>query len=225
MTTAAYLSQCILFKGLKEHEIELLLNQIHYQEKSFKRESLIAQSGDETTAQLILLSGSVRGEMMDFNGKAIKIEDIKAVRMLAPAFLFGKQNHYPVSIIANEESRVLHIPKNDFLKLLGSNELILRNYLDNISSRAQFLSEKIKFLFFQDIKGKLAHYYMTKLRESSSQTIRMESSQEQLAVLFGVSRPALARSIKELREDKIIETHGKEIRILNVQALKALVRE
>ncbi len=225
MTTAAYLSQCILFKGLKEHEIELLLNQLHYQEKSFKRESLIAQSGDETTAQMILLSGSVRGEMMDFNGKAIKIEDIKAIRMLAPAFLFGKQNHYPVSIIANKESRVLNIPKNDFLQLLGANELILKNYLDNISSRAQFLSEKIKFLFFQNIKGKLAHYYLTKSRETRSRTLKMESSQEQLAVLFGVSRPALARSIKELREEKIIEAQGKEIRILNIEALKALVKE
>jgi hypothetical protein len=32
----------------------------------------------------------VKGEMTDYNGKTIKIEDIEAPRPLAVAFLFGK---------------------------------------------------------------------------------------------------------------------------------------
>ncbi len=115
---------------------------------------MIAQSDDEITSQMVVLKGSVKGEMVDFTGKTIKIEDIASPRPLAPAFLFGNRNVFPVNIVANEEVDLLVIPKSSFIQLLQMNENILENFLSIISNRAQFLSNKIKFLSFQTIKGK-----------------------------------------------------------------------
>jgi len=39
---------------------------------------------------------------------------------------------------------------------------LLVNFLDMISNRSQFLSEKIKFLNFKTIKGKLVNFIMLK---------------------------------------------------------------
>ena len=85
---------------------------------------------DEVKNILILLCGSVKGEMVDFSGKTIKIEDIESPRPLAPAFLFGENNRYPVDIIANEKVEVLVLPKESFLQLMQQNEIILKNYLN-----------------------------------------------------------------------------------------------
>ena len=52
-------------------------------------------AGDPVANLLIVLSGSVRGEMIDYSGKTVKIEDIEAPKPLAAAFLFGKENRFP----------------------------------------------------------------------------------------------------------------------------------
>lgn len=65
---------------------------------------------------MILLKGSVRGEMIDYSGRLIKVEDIIAPRAIAPLFLFGADNRYPVEVTANEATEVFEIPKESVLK-------------------------------------------------------------------------------------------------------------
>ena len=159
------LINCKLFNGLIQLEIEELFASIVYQVKKFKRGDIIAHNGEKINSQMIIIEGSAKGEMMDFNGKTIKIEDIESPRSLAPAFLFGKENTYPVDLIANNEVVIISIPKEYFLKLLGNSEKVLLNYLDIISSRTQFLTGKIKLLSFHSIKGKLAQYILVPVKK------------------------------------------------------------
>ena len=217
------LLQCPLFVGLNEDLIEKLLHSVQHQVKGFNKYEMIAQSGEEIKAQLIVLKGSVKGEMIDFNGKTIKIEDIASPRPLAPAFLFGAKNVYPVNIVANVDVRILIIPKASFIHMMQLNEKVLSNFLNIISSRAQFLSNKIKFLSFQSIKGKLAHYLLQQIKISGSNKVHLDKSQAQLAELFGVTRPSLGRAIRELDKDKIIHAKAKEIVIIDKMKLSALL--
>ena len=94
--------------------------------------------------------------------------------------------------------------------------------MDVISSRAQFLSDRIKFLSFQTIKGKLASYYLGLIKGNAT-IIEVPDSQNSLADLFGVARPSLARAIRELHNDGIIEAKGKNITVLDKRALQQLI--
>jgi CRP-like cAMP-binding protein len=154
------LKECILFKGLIEEELVEIFSSINYKEKTYSKDEVVANSDEECRKLMIILDGSVKGEMVDFSGRTIKIEDIESPRVLAPAFLFGKNNRYPVSIVANNNVTILSISKATFIELLMSNKKILTNYLNSISNQAQFLSAKIRFLSFQTIKGKIAHYLL-----------------------------------------------------------------
>ena len=93
-----------------------------------------------------------------------------------------------------------------------------------ISSRAQFLSDKIRFLNFQTIKGKLAHYLL-QLESSQQGEIILTKSQEELATLFGVTRPSLGRALRDLHNDGLIEAKAKSILIIDRQGLMALLRK
>lgn len=212
------LADCPLFTGLRADEIEELFNSIQSFTKTFSQGQMIAQAGEDCKYLICVLEGSVKGEMVDYSGKTIKIEDIGSPRALAIAFLFGKNSHYPVNIISNEETKLLFIPKSETLLLMQTSQAFLRNFLNAVSSRTQFLSNKIKFLSFKTIKGKLAQYFL-QIAGDDSDEIELPVSQTALADMFGVARPSVARALKEMSDEKIIRIERRKIRILDRKAL------
>ncbi len=218
------LAKCSLFKNLKPKEVALFFSEVNFQKRNYSKEQLIAQADTEVNNLLVLLEGSVRGEMTDYSGKTIKIEDIEGPNLLAPAFLFGSNNRFPVTIIANKEVLILSIDKVSFIKLLQMNEQILSNFMNNISNRAQFLSNKLRFLSFQSIKGKIAHFLLQLSKKTGKDEFLLPKSQNELAEMFGVARPSLGRAMRELDNDGIIQAVGKNVKILDKNGLTGLLK-
>jgi CRP-like cAMP-binding protein len=217
-------SQCPILKGVPTESLSVLFTKLQFQIKSYEKDDILAIQGDEVNRLMILLSGSVRGEMTDFSGHIIKIEDVAAPKPLAGAFLFGNENRFPVDVLANEPVNVLVIYREEFLKLLRRNETIQMNYLNLVGSKAQFLSKKIKFLSFKTIKGKIAHYLIG-LKQDADGYIRIPSSQQELADLFGVARPSVARALGEMEDEGLISAHCKMVKILNKPGLLKYLNE
>ena len=213
-----------VFAGLKESEVNELLDESSFRINEFSKGDLVASAGDEVHLQRIVISGSVKGEMEDFAGKVIKIEDIQPPRPVAAAFLFGNQNSYPVNIIANESTRILSIPKDSFLRMMQCNAKVLENFLHAVSSRGQFLSGKIRFLSFSTIKGKIAQYLLDLSSRQGSDALMLPMSQFQLSELFGVTRPSIGRAMGEMNRDGLIKTDGKQVSILNKTGLLRLLK-
>ncbi len=109
---------------------------------SFRQASMISQSGETVHSLMIVLSGIVKGEMVDYAGRVIKIEDIPAPGAIASAFIFGKRNRFPVNVCAVSDGELLLIEKSDFLKLLMKNDILLVNFLDMISTVHNFFLRK-----------------------------------------------------------------------------------
>jgi CRP/FNR family transcriptional regulator, dissimilatory nitrate respiration regulator len=218
------LSHSPIFKGLDAATTEMILGKINYRIRKYPVGSVIAISGEEITSLHIVLAGMVKGEMVDYEGRTLKIEDIGAPRALAPAFMFGSGNRFPVNVTAVTEAELLIIDKHDFVKLLRSDDHLLSNYLDTISNRSQFLSDKIRFFTFRTIKGKLANYILEKAGRNLAK-IRFGRTQQELAEFFGVARPSLSRALKELEDDGFIIAEGKEMTILNREGLVKLTRQ
>jgi CRP/FNR family transcriptional regulator, dissimilatory nitrate respiration regulator len=192
--------------------------------RKYKSGSLIFQGGEQVASMCFVVSGYVKGEMTDFTGRVIKIEDIRVPGALAPAFMFGQRNRYPVNVMAVADTELLVIEKAAFLDLLKSNNSILVNFLDMISNRSQFLSDKIRFLNFKTIRGKLAQYIL-ELASDGRNEVRLDRTQEDLADWFGVARPSVARALGELEEMGFINTTGKNIVLINRKGLAELTRD
>jgi CRP-like cAMP-binding protein len=223
MIQSETLSQSPIFRGISPEDLTDLFSNIHFQVKTYQKNDLITISGEICDRLLIIQQGSVKAEMTDYSGKTIKIEDMAAPWPLATAFLFGKENRFPVTVSATSDVEMVSIPKPEFVKLLQMNSLILNNYLNTISTRAQFLSQKLKFLSFKTIKQKIAHYLLEKAGDRL-QTVELMQSQEQLAEMFGVARPSLARTISEMVQDGLIETQRRSIKILDKERMNQLLK-
>ncbi len=223
MTICEQLSQNILFKDVDFREICTMLEGISYKKTIYNNNDVIAMDGDLVAGQFIMLNGSVRGEMTNYTGKVVKIEDIEGCKLLAPAFLYGPDNHYPVDIIANKKTECIFITKSSFSILLQTNPTVQKNFLDIVAGKTQFLSNKIKFLTLQPIKGKIADYLLKRTRSKLLNTIDLPYSQDKLADLFGVTRPALTRALRELDQSKIICAKGKRVCILDRKKLEEFI--
>ena len=222
MLQLAILAQSPVFRGISPEDLGQLFQQIHYQVKSYPKGELVVIAGEICDRSLIVQEGSVKAEMTDYSGKTIKIEDMTAPWPLATAFLFGRENKFPVTVSATSDARLVSIPKAEFVKLLQLNALILNNYLNTISTRAQFLSQKLKFLSFKTIKQKIAHYLLD-LAGERLQTVEITQSQGQLAEMFGVTRPSLARTLGEMCQEGLIETDRRYIKIIDKSRMNQLL--
>lgn len=216
------LSQAPLFKGYTSDDIEKIFSEVKYQLKRFKAGSMIYASGEPVNSLTIVINGIVKGEMVDYAGRVIKIEDIPAPGALASAFMFGNRNRFPVNVISVTDTELLIVDKPELLKLLKTEERILINFMDMISNRSQFLSEKIKYLNFKTIRAKLAQYILQKAGKEGTIVI-LDMKQNELAEFFGVARPSVGRAIHEMEEEGLITAQGKKIAILNKKGLADLI--
>ncbi|QKG80596.1 Crp/Fnr family transcriptional regulator [Tenuifilum thalassicum] len=217
------ISRSPIFKGLTEEEVADILKETPHSIRSYRKGQTIAQRTEEVKNLSIIIEGSVKGEMVDFSGKILKIEEMFAPKPIAHAFLFGENNKFPVDVIALEDCKLLHIPKIEFLNLMQKNSKVLTNYLNTISNRAQFLSNKLWFLSFKTIKEKIAHYLLNLSKSETRTTIILPKSHQELAEFFGVTRPSLARVLSELQDGGIIHVNRREVTIIDKKKLLELI--
>lgn len=221
---ADVLSGNYLFKGLKPIEVGGIIRNIHHSARSFGKGEVIARAGDHYEVLLIIVKGSVVGEMVDFEGNILRVEQLSAPDTIASAFIFGDNNILPVNIVAMTVTKLLLIPRGDLLGLLKSNEIVLKNYLGIMSNRAQHLSGKLKLLSMQSIEGKLAHYLLDLINKQESIEIILPHTQNDLAEMFGVQRPSLSRALRKLHYEGTIEAKGKNIKIIDKNRLSGMLR-
>lgn len=207
------LKNTLVFKGLSDERIKELLSQIRYERKKYKDFSNIAYRGDEIDGLNIILKGIISTEMLTKEGNVKKIEDLKATDILASAFIFGKNNRFPVDLIGNGDVEILKINRANFLKLLSLEGKILENFLNEISNKTQFLSAKIWSNFNnRTISEKISNYIVMNQKNGEVIIPNLKS----LAENFGIARPSLSRVLGDYVDNGKLERIGRNrYKILN----------
>ena len=213
-----------LFRGITLERLFADLEEISFHTRSYKKGEILAQQGAVCNRLVILTKGSVRGEMIDYSGRLIKVEDIAAPRAIAPLFMFGEENRYPVEVTANEPTEVIELPKSSVLSLFRKNEQFLENYMNLSANYARTLSDKLFFMSFKTIRQKLASYLLRLYKQQQQTHITLDRSQQELSDYFGVSRPSLARELAHMQEDGLLIADRKHITILQKEELVRLIQ-
>ena len=213
-----------LFRGITPERLFADLEEISFHTRSYKKGEILAQQGAVCNRLVILTKGSVRGEMIDYSGRLIKVEDIAAPRAIAPLFMFGEENRYPVEVTANEPTEVIELPKSSVLSLFRKNEQFLENYMNLSANYARTLSDKLFFMSFKTIRQKLASYLLRLYKQQQQTHITLDRSQQELSDYFGVSRPSLARELAHMQEDGLLIADRKHITILQKEQLVRLIQ-
>lgn len=195
-----------LFSGMTEEDVLPFLLSQRNSRRKYPPNSFIALQDDLCRSFFLLTEGCVRTQMVNEEGKQLTIETMEAPLMLAPAFVFGSNNRFPVNIEAIKECEVILINKELFLDFLHQYPTAMLNYIRLLSNRSQLLSARLNLIALQSLKERLLNYIKTK---------KHISSQNEVAQVLGVARPSLARAISELIAEGYIVVDGKDYKVLN----------
>ena len=208
-----FLTKVSLFKGLNPDKISKCLTEADFKIKEYKKNEIVFFRGDILKNIIIIVKGTARGEMQKFNGDTIVINQMKAGEVLASAFLFGKNNVFPVDLIALENSEFLFLDKEKYLDLIQSDKRLLLNFIREISNKSQYLSKRIWFNFtHKTIEEKVLSYIKENAQDDK---IKFLPSISALAKKFEVTRPALSREISSLCKRKILKKIENNVYIIN----------
>ena len=96
---------------------------------------------------------------------------------------------------------------------------MLEKFVNDISSKAQFLSNRLWSQFqYKSIGSKLNQYLLSQEKEGKC---CFDRSLKELAELFGVTRPSLSRVLGQYVEEGILERNGRnQYKILDRESLE-----
>ena len=211
-----------LFRGISEEEARELFVNRQYQIKHFRPKDIVGIQGETCNHLMIVLDGMVQAQMVDYSGRLIVMAEISAPYAYAAAFIYAEQNELPVTVVAQKESEILFIRKEVFLEILQRNKQVLHNFLTFISNRSKFLTDKIHFLTFRTIKSKISDFLLKRSNQVNSLVVILDQTQQELADMFGVARPSLARTFKEMENEGLILIDRKKITLVDLPKLKKL---
>lgn len=207
----AILSKIPLFQSIKENDLEEIFSELNISEVRFAKGALVALQNEPCNRLIVLLTGSVKAEMINSSGRVFRVAEIFAPNPLAILFLFGKNNRFPVQVTAKDEVTALAIPKQSIHRMLGSNHTLLKNYLDISTEFALLLGQKLHFMSFNTIRQKLSMYILKLSEEAQSDVVMLDKPKSNLAEHFNVSRCSLERELTNLQHEGLIVAEKKKI--------------
>jgi CRP-like cAMP-binding protein len=207
------LTACPLFKGLTDEEIMDAMHSVRYRVLTYKRGTIFAVAGDECLHADIIINGEMTASIMSPSGRIITLNMHHSGNMLAPAFLFAANNHYPVTVEAVVDTRVLRLMRTDMEALILSDSRIALNEIHILSNIVSFLTKKVSMLSMS-VREKVESYFKEEQKNQQSRHLLIPFSRQALAEHFGIQKYSLQRCLREMQEAGEIQIDGRVVHLL-----------
>jgi len=213
-------ANCKLFEKTDFKKAQKLLIEARPTIRHFHQGAIIFFRGDVYERLNIIVEGKASAEIIDMDGRVLKVESLEAPELIASGILFSDTNILPVQLTADTDVCLFSISKSSLIKMCMQDEHMLQKLYQDMGNRITFLAEKLRMLGFDTIKEKIAAYFLDLAEKQNNLEISLPYSLEVTAELFGVSRPSLSRSLSSLVEEGILEKKGRNYIITDRQYLK-----
>ncbi len=188
----------------------------------YKKGETIYRTGDHSNSLFLILKGVVKTHTMDANAKELITGLYKADDFLGFTS-FDDNIPYNESATTVEETEVVGISKNhvkDILKKSQDVSLELMNMLtDNLSE----IKQQLVRMAYSSVRKKTAStilQFVDIMNKKPEAPLRI--SRNDLATTAGIATESLIRTLSDFKKDGIIEIEGRDIRIVDIESLRAI---
>ena len=208
------LKQCPLFMGLTDQEIIGLMHTVRYRIVRFRKGDVLAFAGTVCQYADIVINGEMVAYAVGPSGRVVRMASHQRGKLLAPAFLFASDNHYPVTVEAATATAVLRLTSDDLEIMMHSDQRLMANYIRMLSNIIAQLTKKVRMLSMS-VREKVCLYLKEQSRLQQASTIVLPLSRQELADHFGIQKYSLLRCLNELKQEGAIRVEGRSIQILS----------
>jgi CRP/FNR family transcriptional regulator, cyclic AMP receptor protein len=187
----------------------------------------IFHEGDDPGGVVAIVSGTVKVSLIGMGGREVVLRFSGPGELVGELAAVGEQPR-TATVTAVDQVEALTVRAADFRRLAlqhsGIAELVFAHVAELLAEADR---QRVDFAT-RDVTARIAGR-LVELAERTGEPerggvrITLPLSQDELAAWSGASREAVARSLHLLRELGWIETRRREIKVLNVEALRGLV--
>lgn len=210
-----------LFRGMSEAQLMRMLEICKLRFTTSAAGKVVLQAGELNTHLTFVVSGIVRATFISTDGRLSLSQSIKGPDVIFPEYLFGLSTARPATVRSVSEVVLLHIPKNDLLKVLAHCDVAMLNYLNILSGNAQRVYREV----LNGTGGDLIHRFATRicaLTKPQSFDIVLEINAN-VASEFDTTLDAFNAAFTHLQQNHIVAGSPTRIVIKNRAALAALL--
>jgi len=193
----------------------------YFIKKKLVKGEVIYNQGEKCKVLTILVKGKLEIVKYFSNGKEQKIGTINSKEMFGGVLLFN-EDVYPANIIAEEDSEIFKISKENLL-ILFENKEFLTSFLKEMSKKMVNLSNLIEILSYSKMVERVARYILILYEKSNGVKIINIKTKSEIAKQLGSSREVVSRAFKKLKEKNVIVEHKNNIEILSLKKLEEIL--
>ena len=212
------LSRCPLFSGISRQEMEPMLHCLGGRVRTLTKGDPVFLEGDPAEFVGVVLSGSVQVVRDDFYGNRSVLTAVAPGGLFAEAFACAGLPALPVSVIAQQDSKVLLLDRERILSGCSSgcafHSRLIQNLLRGIAQKNLVLTQKIRCMSRKTTREKLMEYLLEQAKQRGQAEFVIPYDRQALADYLGVERSAMSAEIGKLKKQGILDTHGSRFRIL-----------
>lgn len=190
----------------------------------YNKKDIIFKQNTRTSHVMFIKKGFVKIYKEGRNNKVIILRLCTEGNFLGLMSLFGEET-FNYSSSAIEESEILFIDIESFLKVLKRNGNYTTYLLKIISKSNLYIFEKLLNQTQKQLPGRVADiilYFSEEIYQSDS--FEFPLTRTELAELAGTTKESLIRTLTEFRNDKIINLDNKNVEIKSMDIIKTLSR-
>lgn len=210
-----------ILEGLPENDLEALKSKMV--SHKFKKGKMIFSEGTYPAGIFYLKKGKVKKYKTDRDGREHIIYICNSGELLGYPALLSEES-YSDSAAALEDSTLGFIPKDAFLKILEQSPVLSTMLLKNLSHEFGVLENSIINFAHKSVRERLALSLLIlkeKFRDKNNPdaTVEVTLSRKDLSNITGTVVETLVRLLHDFKDEGLIETEGKKIRILDAKRL------
>jgi CRP/FNR family transcriptional regulator, cyclic AMP receptor protein len=197
-----------LFQGLQDDQLRALSD--HAVAKTFPKNTIIINEGDETDSLYVIVSGRVKIFLSNENGKEI------VLTTEGPGEYFGEmvldEGPRSASVMTLEPCKFLVISKAEVQQFLSKHPDFAMHLVHKLIHRVRVLTENVKSLALQDVYGRFARMLHELATERDGKLVIAEKlTQQDMASRIGASREMISLIIKDLTTGGYVSVNRKKI--------------
>lgn len=202
------IKECPLFFGIEEDRLLKMLNCLGARVVEFDKKYTVIAEGSEARYIGIVLSGSVQIMQIDYYGNRSILGNAKEKGVFMEAFACAEVESVPVTVIANEKSRIMLISCSHILHTCSNNcefhRQLIYNLMKLLAVKNLGYHKKVEVTSKRSTREKLMAYLIICAKESDSNSFEIPYDRQELADYLQVDRSGLSVEISKLKKEGVI---------------------
>jgi CRP/FNR family cyclic AMP-dependent transcriptional regulator len=200
-----------LFSGLTAEALKAV--EQHSAVRSFRRNTVVIQKGDESTILYAVVSGRLKVTVSDDQGKEVILNTLGPGDYFGELAIFGESPR-TASVVTLEDAKLLAISRVAFLDAIREQPDIALAVIRGLAERVAQLTEQVGRLALGDVYSRVRDTVMGHAVEEEGRLVTGRFTQSEIAQMVGSSREMVSRIFKDLREGGYISLEDKRVVIL-----------